>query len=932
MFQRQVEDGVRERDRYTEKMLRLARLSSPTQKKQFLESFDPNAMSWIVSDLRTKFEIQKIFLQGQGYFQDLSVLRASELWRYLLRRARPELRLVSSDFVRTSLKESLKAEDLRLSQNADAVVADFIDSFIAVHSHPLGHERMQEWFLQHPESLSRWGGWYLLSKKYVEQFLSQNRLAPRWVAGLLQNETQLFGAFWQRPLVVDLGSQLSRTEAELFLEIAKVCEVTVLIPETMWSKDFSYLLEGYRLLEGQPHEKVAVKKATHSTAHKKAYQFSGLLGECKAAVEQVRRWLEGGITADAIAVIAPDIETYWPMLAPLLTEEGIPVAKEQTFRLQTLPQVSQWLSRLRLSSRQVSFADLENAVYLPDPFVRYEEFHALFAEILGEEDLVRHEKIRAAFAEKLLPTESIDRDTFLGFALRAWKDTENLSALEICLREFLMNADDRLTLSVSSWIYLLEQIIAKKETRWKAAVADGVQVTNLSSADSVILSHRIFLGLCESQLKEKKNLLLDPMDVNSLATEIGFYIEHPEVSSLEFDLRWLAENDTEESLYFYPQSGVSGSAEAASSFWISVASTEPMAEVSWQPGRLRWDARQRTSLEWLETESQWPLASLRQTQDRIEEDLGLRELPAVKLSRLPSLSPTSFERYRQCPFVFAAEKLFGLLDLPLVDLDLDRRQRGALAHALLEKISVEPFRPEWPEQEIEAILEQLRHELKLQVHDEFSWRSLKEKHLRLSQRFLHFEKKWRELFPATRTQAREKAFQFHIDLATGEWRASGEESSSVLVRGKIDRIDGDGEGRAVIMDYKLSGGKLKSVGQWIEENQLQLALYSLALESGLVPDFDDVEVVSAVYMVLKNMSRDQGLKVREHAGPLFAVDRKRNHISTEEKAAIFTEVGRLIFSLVQDIAAGKIAPQPREKKDCDHCVWRWQCRAPHLNL
>jgi hypothetical protein len=124
-------------------MLRLADLSSPAQKKQFLQDFDPNSMSWLVSDLRTKFEIQKFFLDKQGFFEDLSVFRASELWRYLLRRVRPELRLISSDFLKTSLKESLKNEKLELSQNADAVVAEFIDSFITVHSHPLGAERMR---------------------------------------------------------------------------------------------------------------------------------------------------------------------------------------------------------------------------------------------------------------------------------------------------------------------------------------------------------------------------------------------------------------------------------------------------------------------------------------------------------------------------------------------------------------------------------------------------------------------------------------------------------------------------------------------------------------------------------------------------------------------------------------------------------------------
>jgi RecB family exonuclease len=897
-------------------------------------------MSWLVSDLRTKFEIQKFFLQSQGYFEDLSVLRASELWRYLLRRVRPEMRFVSSDFLRTSLKESLKSEKLQLSQNADSVVADFIDSFIAVHSHPLGHERMQDWFMQHPESLSRWGSWYLLSKKYVDQFLAEERMAPAWVAGLLQNEVQFFGAFWERPLVVDLSSQLSRTEAELLLEIAKFCEVTVLVPETEWTTEYSYLLEGYHLLSSQPHEKMAVEKG-HAipSAKRSAHQFSGPLAESKAAVRQVHAWLDLGIKAEAIAVIAPDIEVYWPTLAPLFSEEGIPVAKDQTFRLQTLPHVSQWLSRLRLSSHQVSFADLENAVYLQEPFLRYEEFYALFSELLGEEDLIRHERIKRSFDEKLLPTDAIGRDEFLGFAIKAWRDIENLTALETCLREFLSNADDRLLMSLSSWIYFLEQVIAKKEVRWKMASLDGVHVTNLSSADSMIISHRIFLGLSESQLREKKNLLLDPMDVNSLSTEIGFFIEHPEISSLEFDLRWLSENKTEESHYFYPQTGVSGSAEAASSFWMSVAEerndSRPAEQNDSPPAgrKLRWDERQRASVEWLSQAGGLSQEILVETETRIDEDLGLEELPAVKLMSPPSLSPTSFERYRQCPFVFAAEKLFRLLDLPLVDLDLDRRKRGALAHGLLEKLSEEPRRFDWKDHEVEPLLDQLRLDLKLQVYDEFAWQSIKEKHFRLAQRFLSFEKEWRQRFPKTKTEAREKDFQFYIDTTTGKWTRNADEFiQSILVKGKIDRIDVDREGHATVLDYKLSGGQLKSISKWMEENQLQLALYTLALEQGFVEDFSEVEVISAVYMVLKNMNRDSGFKVTEQAGPLFDLDAKKNRIGGEEKKEILGEIGKLIFELTQKIVAGKIQPEPLDKKDCVTCAWRQQCRAPHLNL
>jgi RecB family exonuclease len=440
------------------------------------------------------------------------------------------------------------------------------------------------------------------------------------------------------------------------------------------------------------------------------------------------------------------------------------------------------------------------------------------------------------------------------------------------------------------------------------------------------------LGLCESQLKEKKNLLLDPSDVSSISSELGFFIEHPEISSREFDLRWLSENRTEQSLYYYPQTGPSGNAEAASSFWMTVQG-EQKEKAKSLAAEIRWDQRQQASLSWLAKDTGLSEELWVEAQTRVDEDMGLEELPPVRLPEIPSLSPTSLEHYRKCPFIFAAEKLFRLLDLPLVDLDLDRRSRGTLAHSLLERLSEEPRRFDWKDQEISQIIDGLRAQLELQIYDEFAWRSTKEKHLKLARRFLEFEKEWRQRFPKTKTDGREKAFHFYMDTTTGEWSTEARGISPVLIKGKIDRIDTNREGHAVIIDYKLSqSSHHKSITQWMDENQLQLALYTLALEKGLVTDFEEVQVVSAVYMVLKNMSRDRGFKITEMAGSLFELDGKRNHVSEDVKKDVLKEIGKLIFELTQKIIVGHIEPVPLEKKDCVSCAWRQQCRAPHLNL
>ena len=42
----------------------------------------------------------------------------------------------------------------------------------------------------------------------------------------------------------------------------------------------------------------------------------------------VRAWLDAGSTPAEIAVIAPDIEAYWPVLQAFLEKEGVPTQKD----------------------------------------------------------------------------------------------------------------------------------------------------------------------------------------------------------------------------------------------------------------------------------------------------------------------------------------------------------------------------------------------------------------------------------------------------------------------------------------------------------------------------------------------------------------------------------------------------------------------------
>jgi RecB family exonuclease len=890
-------------------MLTISTLARPSDKASFLEQFDAQNSTWVVSDLRNKFEVQQLILEKQSFYEDVSVLRASELWRLLLKRAFPEMKLVSTEFISTWIKEQIKRLTQmeggpKLGTNAHQVVSEMIDLMASVHSHELGAQRMREWFRENPESLQRWGGWFLLSEEFFQLLIEQYYLSPRWCASYLQNQND-WKNFWNRPLIFDLGSQLSQVEADLIRALSRDLDVLVLAPNPEWKKEFEYLLKPYDFLTSQSDQKASIAEQSHDfQTFSRALRFSGVLGEVKKACEIVRIWLEEKVPAHQIGLIAPDMEKYWPLLQPLLEIEGIPTSKDIFSRLQTLPAVSQWLSEIRLKAQEVRYSDLEAAYFQSEePGVRFEEFYALFAELISESDLKRHELIQKSFQTQFSLNDEITRDEWLGFSAQCWKSKGDIEPLEICFREILMNAEPQMKLRVSSWIHLTEQVAAKKEIRLKKGNRAGIQLSNLSAGDSLKVTHRIFLGLTESMLRSKGSNLLSPREVLAISNELGFSLEHPEVSTGEFDLAWLAENTKTNSYYFYPQTGFAGGAEAPCSLWLQ--KSDESSQSLCTPGEIRWDYLLQTEkLDWDPQEQQ-----------------------AVKISKSLSLSPSSIEAYRKCPFTFATQKIFRLVDLPVMDFDVDRRTRGLMAHALLEKLCDEPRRFDWSRAEIQGLIEELKPNLGLASMDRFIWEGLKERHVQMALRFLSFEKEWLQSFPATRILAREKSFEFYWDLdrqtvgKTGEWK----------IRGRIDRIDHDEKGHVVLIDYKQTLGDYKNHAKWVEKNQLQLALYALAIEEGVIEGIEASEVVGAFYYVLKNMNRDRGLKVEEAAGDLFQLDKKTNRIKEAKKKDLLDAVKKIIQEVILNMKDGKFAALPLEPEKCGECNWKNLCKAPHLN-
>jgi len=913
-------------------MLKVFQISSPSQTEEIFASFNPQTQSWVVSDLRTKLEMQKLLIARQGYFLDSAVLRASDLWKQLLKRLSPDLRIVSKDFARSLLRSFVdqNSEAFQINSTSEKSLFNYMTQLAPLALAADSDELISKWFTDQPEISLRWQSWYLLARIALRWMIYEKKvIIADWIPSYLQEIDGLETA-WDHDLIIDLGSEVSTVEAEVFQRLSHKQEVLVIEPRPQWHEEFKYLLQPYEYLRPQAGKVEALKSVTATPAPLECLRLSGMLAEVKNTCRQIREWLSAGVAPSQVAVVAPDIEMYWPVLSSYLEQEGIPFQKDLSIKLQSLPSLQQWIATLRAQTSRVTSADLEVSFYArPEAqMLRYEEFVALFKSIYGEEDLAREEKVFKLYHGVDDLSKTLSRDQFLAQALKSWQRRETQTdMLIVVLREVFQNAAAKIELSYKEWMTYLENILANKEMKAVTGSAEGIVVTQLMSAQSYKMSHKIFLGLCDENLKNRERSHILGADLNRLALDLGFYLEHPDHSFKEFQLRWLAEAPGEKNLYSFGLSDFSGGLLSPSNFWMSLKPSEAIA----LPGNTRWDSLQRVEDAKILDLRGRTANEKEMFQMRLQIDQGTKPVPSLDLKQAPSLSASQIERYLQCPFVFASQKIFKLQDHPDLDLDEDARSKGTLAHALFEKLTFPEFRMDLDDSQIEQILEELKAEDKVTLADPRLWTSMKRRYLQLAKRFLQFEKEWRREFPDTVTLAAEKAFEFYFNPQNGEVHREAKDGT-LKFSGKIDRIDRHrSTDHHVVIDYKSSHAAYKNHSAWLENQELQLLFYMWALEKEMLEEVSG-EVVGAFYYSFKDFHREKGFQLEEHAGPLFRpAGRKGVKASGEDKKELLTKFEQIILEVVVKIQKGEIEPRPFDIKTCQSCEWSVLCRAPHLN-
>lgn len=931
-------------------MLTVQSIGSAHAQRELFAEFVPTTHTWIVSDLKSKLDLQKRLLERRDFLEGESVLRASELWRTMLSRLRPDLQVVSREFMLTWLghKLSLLDADWTKTPGVAKTAYDYLTQLMPILSHPEGAGMMEDWFESHEAARSRWGRWFELAHTLWRELLEEGFIAPNWAAGVLVNELDLSSA-WSRPLVVDLGAELDQVEADLFVLLSDKLDVTILKPEPEWGGEYARALSAYevfdRLLktEKKPSPPALNEPAPRTVRYRK---YTTMLAEVKEATAQVRKWLDSGAVQKAsdIAIVAPDIEAYWPVLSSYLDQEGIPVQKPRVRRTHAFADVARWLAILRLRTGGYAESDVELALFDsrngPLNMISYDRFKVLYSALYGREDLARSEEVARLFELQLEPHAFASRDEFVAWSLKqlpdsGWKnsaDAREFKRVEDVYKRLFDECPGSLSMTTARWLDYLQRLMMKIEVLVEEGNPDGISCINLSAATNSPATHMIVMGLTEAALRPSIQTGILTSEAMSIAASYGFHLATDDQFGTEFEARWLLSDTSRELFLTVAETDFAGAAQAPSWLWVQGARAQGVHKEVFVPEETRWDEIQKSDFDNIVKERGWRAAHGLIMKEALAEDLGEKPLSPFAAGGVTQLSPSRIEDYLECPFIFACKYHFGLSDVSELDLDVDGARRGSLMHKIFELLTLEPVRFDYSKAEMDDIVERAREASVLELADTRLWPPLKERYVDMGFRFLAFEREIRTRFPETKTIGREVDIAGYLDVETGELFRERPDRPSVLgFIGRIDRIDSDHRGNLAIYDYKSSNSSVSQHGSWVSNNRIQLLLYAMAVQEGLT-SLEPAPVIAALYYVARPFNRDSGYRIEDVEQGLVDIEkRKRNRITVAERDRLFGEGRKLMSEAAKRILAGDFEPRPRDPRKCPECQWRSLCRAPHLN-
>lgn len=281
------------------------------------------------------------------------------------------------------------------------------------------------------------------------------------------------------------------------------------------------------------------------------------------------------------------------------------------------------------------------------------------------------------------------------------------------------------------------------------------------------------------------------------------------------------------------------------------------------------------------------------------------------------LSASRLEAFAECPFRFLGTHLLGLEEAE--DFEPGALEEGRLLHRVLERAYAEGAAPLALGEHYARALAELGAELPGLASPRF--RAGDQRRLRLLEGFLARDA---ARLAATGFAPQPDALETRFALPLAELPGGpAPADAGVLLSGIVDRVDRDGAGRELVLDYKRGTTRVEPP-ETEAPRLFQLALYAWARSR-------EASVAGAAYCSLREAKPLRGYFAPDLEAALkpYAVGGKQGQhwLNEAEWADWLGQVARHLRAIVGEIRGGLLAPRPREGlKTCERCEARPFCR------
>lgn len=282
---------------------------------------------------------------------------------------------------------------------------------------------------------------------------------------------------------------------------------------------------------------------------------------------------------------------------------------------------------------------------------------------------------------------------------------------------------------------------------------------------------------------------------------------------------------------------------------------------------------------------------------------------------------TELDDYLNCPYDYYIRHVLRIEPLEEVTEDISPLMRGSKVHAVLRDFYREWQGPITPSNRDKArrLLRSLAERSFEREADTFRNRREKELFLTvMAERFLDAEEEfWKQgMKPA------------YLEQMIGRFRVTLSDGTEATIEGKIDRIDVDGNGNFIIVDYKT--GSYPRPKMDLDQAIFQLPVYAVMAQQALSGADPSLKTpIGLAYYDLKGKTsagaRDVVLYNNEARSDHPSAKPKASSKSTGEFEAILERSMDKARAAMEGILAGDFTSAPQDENKCRYCPNEIMC-------